>query len=57
MGGREFEDRGGICILLGDACCCMAETNTIGNYLPIKNKLKKEKRKQEQIKQQNLRFW
>ena len=57
MGGREFEDRGGLCILLGDACGCMAETNTIGNYLPIKNKLKKEKRKQEQIKQQNLRFW
>ena len=42
VSGREFQDRGGICILLGDACCCMAETNTIGNYLSDKNKLKKK---------------
>ena len=46
VGGREFQDRGGICILLGDACC-LAESNTIGNYLPIKNKLKKKKKARE----------
>ena len=27
--GREAQEGGGICILMVDSCCCMAESNTL----------------------------
>ena len=45
--GKEVQEGGDICILMTDLCCCMAETNTTlySNYSPIKNKLKKRKKR------------
>ena len=43
--GREVQEKEDMCILMADARCCMAETNTTlySNYPSIKNKLKKKK--------------
>ena len=40
--GREVQEGGNLCILMTDAHCYTAETNTIlqSNYPPIKNKLR-----------------
>ena len=40
--GREVQEGGNLCILMTDAYCYTAETNTIlqSNYPPIKNKLR-----------------
>jgi len=42
--GREVQEGGGICILMADSCCCMAETNTVlqSNYPSIKNEYVKK---------------
>ena len=42
--GRETQERGDICITMGDLHCCVAETNTtLENF--VKNKIKKKKTK------------
>ena len=52
--GWGVQEGGGICILMADSCCCMAETNTTleSNYPPIKKFFKNiEKLRQDSIKQ------
>ena len=56
--GREVQERGDICIIMTDLCCCMAETNTTleSNFPPIKKEAKIRLQKKKGNNQWELLF-
>ena len=43
LNGKEIQNRGDICIRIGDSLCCTAEhTTQLNEYIPLKIKKKKK---------------